>query len=67
MNAKQRVKKGPMIMMLSDILHFLTVTLVPLFRSVSLVYTIEIMSFFAVIWLIRRYRDISHRRQKNTL
>ena len=36
-------------MILRDILRFLTVTLVPLFRSVSLVCNIEIMSFFAVI------------------
>ena len=49
MNAKQRVKKGPMIMMLRDILRFLSVTHVPLFRIVSWVYSIEIMSFFAVI------------------
>ena len=45
-------------MILRDILRFLTVTLVPLFRSVSLVYNIEIMSFFAVIWLIRRPDNI---------
>ena len=53
-------------MILRDILRFLTVTLVPLFRSVSLVYTIEIMSFFAVIWLIRRPDNIIKSTNLNT-
>ena len=54
-------------MILRDILRFLTVTLVPLFRSVSLVYTIEIMSFFAVISLSRRPDNIIKSTNLNTL
>ena len=36
-------------MMLCYIIRFLSVTHVPLIRIVSWVYTIEIMSFFAVV------------------
>ena len=53
-------------MILRDILGFLTGTLVPLFRSVSLVYNIEIMSFFAVIWLIKRPDTIIKSTNLNT-